>query len=142
MYLYKKFIFIDIGWCGLCLKSFLCPLPGRCTVCLQRCFDGNTPEAPSSSEAASEETLGCTWQDKKNERNLLLVILTFTSYMTKTSCVCACGWVCPQVHRQEKWQTDELRQTHGQVQGGPGAAEPGQWGHAHRPQAKAEGQEG
>lgn len=50
-----------------------------------------------------------------------------------------CVRVC--VHRQEEWQTDELWQAHCQVQCGPGAAEPGQWGHAHRPQAKAEGQE-
>lgn len=59
-----------------------------------------------------------------------------TSYTLKTE-VCVCVWV----HRQEERQTDEQRQTHGQVQRGPGAAEPGQRGHAHRPQAEAEGQE-
>lgn len=42
---------------------------------------------------------------------------------------------------QEQRQTDELRQTHGQVQPGPGGAEPGQQSCGHRTDAEAERQE-
>lgn len=79
---------------------------------------------------------------KKKGKGSFWLAPSYTSKTSVRACVRASMRACPPVHQLEEWQTDEQRQTHDQMQRGPGAAEPGQWGHGHRPQAKAEGQEG
>lgn len=104
-------------------------LPGPENVYPWGCCSGNAPEHPASSlTATSGETLGSTLKGRR--KHWLL--------RRKAANVVKERWPGVDGRLQEERQTDELRQRHGQVQLGPGGAEPGQQGCRHGTDAEAE----